>query len=111
MRVEEIYDAIKKNALEGGEVELTGSNGQKLIVPLDKKDKICLELIPFVIEKYESMGVNPSIKDVLEVFQDSYWWLQTTTLLFSKDEELQKGNKKKFVKNLKSKKKGKKDDF
>ena len=86
MKVEEIYEAIKEHAEEEGSIELTGSNGQKLIVPLSKKDKICLELIPFVIEKYESMGVNPSIKDVLEVFQDSYWWLQTSTLLFSDDE-------------------------
>lgn len=85
MKVKEIIAVIQKESLKGGSVELTGSNGQKIIVPLQMKDSACMDAIIHV-EKYLRKNIyeDPSIADCLNVLIDSYWWLQTLTLLFDK---------------------------
>lgn len=83
---------IKKQALEneeGNAIEITGSLDQKLVVPLRIKDAVCMDLVFITIKKLEKSGIkDPSIKDVLEVLMDTYWWLQTITILFNKDEPI-----------------------
>jgi len=86
--VRKIMQKIKNGAMKGETIVLKGSDGQKLKVPLHPKDLACMDIIELSIDYAKKSGIpDPTIKDVLTILIDSYWWLQTLTLVFNDDED------------------------